>query len=51
VFQWLEKDFLGYLKEWNDSVKARSDFSDAEKTKMLLSRETLEGLHITGRFC
>ena len=46
--QWLEKDFLGYLKEWEDSVKQREGFTDAEKTMMLLSQETLEGLHITG---
>lgn len=46
--QWLENDFLGYLKEWKDSVDARTDVPKAEKPTMLLSRETQEGLHITG---
>lgn len=46
--QWLETDFLGYLKEWEDCVNARTDVPDAQKPMMLLSRETIEGLHITG---
>ena len=46
--QWLEKDFLGYLQEWEESVNSRLDVSDTNKAKMLLSRETIEGLHITG---
>lgn len=46
--QWLEEDFLGYLSEWEESVKQRQGFTDAEKNMMLLSHETLEGLHITG---
>ena len=47
--QWLESDFLGYLKEWETSVKGREGFTNAQKTTMMLSRETLEGLHITGK--
>ena len=46
--QWLENDFLGYLKEWKDSVAARDDVTKAQKPRMCLSKETLEGLHITG---
>ena len=46
--QWLEDDFLGYLKEWEESVSAQADLSDSERARMLLSRETIEGLHITG---
>ena len=46
--QWLEEDFLGYLKEWEKSVKGRKGFNDAEKNMMMLSQETLEGLQITG---
>ena len=42
-------DFLGYLKQWEESVQARRDVADSGKTKMLLSRETLEGLYITGK--
>ena len=30
-------------------MKARKDFTDAQKTTMMLSRETLEGLHISGK--
>ena len=48
LLQWLQKDFLGYLKEWRASVDARKDITDAERPTMCLSRETLEGLHITG---
>ena len=45
--QWLEKDFLGYLDEWEASVRAREGFTWAEKTSMTLSKETLEGLRLT----
>ncbi|KAL5483877.1 hypothetical protein EMCRGX_G020295 [Ephydatia muelleri] len=44
---WLEKEFLGYLKEWKESVDNRSGFTEAEKALMCLSKETLEGLHMT----
>ena len=30
-------------------MNSREDASDTEKTKMLLSRETIEGLYITGK--
>lgn len=46
--QWLEEDFLNYFDEWEDSVDARTD-DDAAKAQMLLSRQTLDGLRITGR--
>lgn len=48
--QWLENDFLSYLAEWEESVATRSDMSLAERKKMCLSRETLEGLRLTGVF-
>ena len=48
LLQWLENDFLGYLKEWEDSVKADTGSSDGEKPKMLLSRQTIEGLVMSG---
>ncbi len=50
MLQWLEKDFLGYLKEWEDSVETRTDVPKAEKPTMLLSRATREGLRITGKY-
>ena len=46
--QWLENDFLGYLHAWEASVSSRTDVSLAERDKMCLSRETLEGLRLTG---
>ena len=46
--QWLEKEFLGYLDEWKASVASRPGLKPAEQARMCLSRETLEGLHITG---
>ena len=45
--QWLEKEFVGYLAEWDAMVEAREQFSAAEK-KMKLSQDTLEGLRMTG---
>ena len=46
--QWLEKESLRYLDEWKASVDSREGITPTEKAKMCLSRETLEGLHITG---
>ena len=40
----LKDDFLGYLAEWNKSV----GFTAAQRQQMMLSRETVEGLTITG---
>ena len=47
-FQWLEKDFMEYLDEWESSANMREDLSDAEKQKLCISRETVEGLRVTG---
>lgn len=53
LLQWLESEFLEYLKEWEDSVSSRTDIEHQDKQKLMLSRETLEGLRITGKcyFC
>lgn len=51
LIQWLETEFLGYLDEWDSSVKGRTGFSAAEMKKMRLSDETLEGLRVTGMDC
>jgi hypothetical protein len=48
--QWLETDFLAYLAEWKREVDSNRDLSASERAKLLLSRETLEGLTITGEF-
>jgi hypothetical protein len=47
-FQWVEEDFLGYLTQWDEVVKAREGFSADERKKMTLSQETLQGLRMTG---
>ena len=39
---------MGYLAEWDAMVEAREQFSAAEKKKMKLSQDTLEGLRMTG---
>ena len=33
---------------WQKSVEARSQFDTSEKKRMLLSTETLQGIHRTG---
>jgi hypothetical protein len=46
---WLNEEFLGYLDEWKKEVNERpGNFTALHKKKMLLSRETLEGLYISG---
>ena len=32
--QWLETDFLGYLRDWEESVKKRDGYTDEEKKIM-----------------
>ncbi len=46
--QWLKDTFLKYLRDWQDSVKARKDFTPTQQGKMCLSTQTLEGIEITG---
>lgn len=47
-FQWLESNFLGYLREWLQSTKDRQgDFTKNARSKMFLSWQTYEGLQIT----
>lgn len=46
--QWLEDEFLGYLDEWKKYVNSDKSLSSADKARMMLSRETLEGITITG---
>lgn len=49
--QWLNNDFLGYLHEWESQVGMQRDLSKSEKSKLLLSKETRDGLKITGKIC
>uniref|UniRef100_A0A1X7UZK1 Transposable element P transposase-like GTP-binding insertion domain-containing protein n=1 Tax=Amphimedon queenslandica TaxID=400682 RepID=A0A1X7UZK1_AMPQE len=45
--EWLESDFLGYLKEWENYTEVQNDLTKEEKNKVMLSRETRQGLKIT----
>ena len=46
--QWLNDEFLGYLAEWEEGVKSQPGIDAKEKQRMWLSRETVEGLRVTG---
>ena len=48
ISQWLEGEFLKYLGDWKASVDSRPGFTAAQKALMCISKETIEGLHITG---
>lgn len=45
--KWLTEEFLGFLDNWEKSVKERKGFTNKEKKMMLLSIETRLGLRIT----
>ena len=40
-------EFVNYLKEWRDEVEKKEGFSKAEKSKMMLSQQTLDGITMT----
>jgi len=44
----LTEEFLPYLDQWEESVMARKDVTNAAKKMMMLSTETLQGLKLTG---
>ena len=46
--QWLTDVFLAYLNEWQKEVNSTPELTKTEMKKKCLSRETLEGLSITG---
>ena len=47
-FEWLKEEFLGYLKQWKESISTRSgEFSNTAKEKMFISKQTYEGVQIT----
>ncbi len=43
----MEVDFIQYLDEWEKSVSSRADLEAADKQKLCISRETIEGLRFT----
>lgn len=44
--QWLSKDFLGYLDEWEEEISRIPKLKKSEKQKLCLSAQTLEELRI-----
>ena len=46
--QWLRKDFLNYFDEWDKEVAKIKGLKQKEKQRLCLSKETLQGLRITG---
>ncbi|XP_062578102.1 uncharacterized protein LOC134245410 [Saccostrea cucullata] len=46
-FQFLQREFLGYLEQWMTAVKNRQGFSKSEQNKMFLSYQTYEGIVMT----
>ena len=44
------EDFLGYLDEWENEISMIPGLRQKEKAKLGLSRETLEGVRITGEW-
>ena len=47
-FQWLEEEFLGYLKSWRDSIDQREgEFDGSAKGKMFIAWQTYEGLKLS----
>ncbi|XP_061188485.1 uncharacterized protein LOC133196636 [Saccostrea echinata] len=49
-FQFLEQEFLQYLEQWLQAVRARPRFTKAEQSKMYLSFQTQERIIMTGNF-
>ncbi|XP_071945700.1 uncharacterized protein [Antedon mediterranea] len=45
--KWLVDDFLGFLNTWENQCLETPNTTAAEKKRMCLSRETLDGLRIT----
>ena len=41
--------FLKYLDDWKKDADTDKNLTTTERSKMMLSRETLEGIHITGK--
>ncbi len=42
--------FLKYLDDWKKCTETHEDLSSTERYKMMLSKETFEGIKITGIF-
>eukprot|EP00112_Aurelia_sp_Birch-Aquarium-sp1_P001627 Seg1176.6 transcript_id=Seg1176.6/GoldUCD/mRNA.D3Y31 product="hypothetical protein" protein_id=Seg1176.6/GoldUCD/D3Y31 len=48
IFQWLEEEFLGYLKSWKESIDQREgEFDGSAKVKIFIAWQTYEGLKLS----
>ncbi len=47
--QWLLQEFLPFLNDWQQEAMATPGLTAAERKKLCLSDQTLEGLRITGK--
>ena len=47
LLQWIERDFLGFFKAWEKSVREREGFTATEQANMLLSAPTRLGIVMT----
>jgi len=46
-FEWLDKTFLGFLREWEEEGGQVAGLTKDEQNRLCLSKQTLEGLRIT----
>ena len=44
----MKTEFLKWLDDWEGQIESREDLDTYEKERRQLSRETLEGIRITG---
>ena len=49
-FDWLSNEFLQYFQTWREMVNEREgEFTQVDRNKMMLSKQTLDGLEISTR--
>ena len=48
LLQWLKHDFLNYLQSWEMQALSNKHLNKSAINKMLLPKETRDGLMITG---
>ena len=47
--QWLKETFLQYLTKWEEEVNTYTALTPIERERMLLSKETRDGLKMTSK--
>ena len=51
-FSWIKETFIEYFVEWRQSINQRpGEYTDSDKSKMFISRQTYEGILITCFSC